>query len=96
MFHLKWLRLFKRNSRPSLPPHELERLLGRVSLLAKDDPLWPMLRALLRSNLLIETEAVARPNIGDEEAHRARGRVGMLLDLEAQLEKLWNDSHPPE
>ncbi len=76
-----------------IPPHDLEKLHARVSVLAADDALWPMLAALLRSNLKIETEAVARAGIGDEEAHRARGRVGMLLDLEAQLQQVWDDSH---
>ena len=76
-----------------LPAHDLEQLKARVGLLAQDDKLWPMLLALVRSNLATETEAVARPDIGDEEAHRARGRVGMLLDLDAQLKQVWEISH---
>ena len=76
--------------------HDVERLTARVGMLAKDDPLWPMLTALMRQNLATETEAVARPGIGDEEAHRARGRVGMLLDIEAQLQDLWEKSHQAE
>jgi hypothetical protein len=76
-----------------VPPHDLERLKARVGLLAKDDPLWPMLSALVRANLKIETEAVAKAGIGDEEAHRARGRVGMLLDIEEQLQQVWETSH---
>jgi hypothetical protein len=73
--------------------HDLERLKARIGLLAADDPLWPMLLAWLEANIKTETHALAPPGIGDEEAHRSRGRVGMLLDLEAQLNQLWRDSH---
>lgn len=86
--------LFKRKVQlPPLPKHDLERFKARVGLLAQDDPLWPMLRAWLRANLEIETEAVAKPDVKDGEAHRARGRVGMVLDMEAQLKQVWEDSH---
>jgi len=85
--------LWKKRERKAVAPHDLERLQARVGLLAADDPLWPMLTALVRQNLAVETEAVARPGIGDEEAHRARGRVGMLLDFEAQLVQVWEDAH---
>lgn len=76
-----------------VPRHDLERLKARVGLLPQDDPLWPMLAALLQANLHAETESLARPNIGDEEAHRSRGRVGMCLDLQAQLAQVWEASH---
>ena len=87
------LKFWKRDELPVIPAHDLEKLLARVGVLASDDPLWPMLTALVRRNLETETEAVARAGIGDEEAHRARGRVGMLLDIEQQLNQIWRDSH---
>ena len=91
-FITRWWR--NRNAKqPQLPPHELERLSARVGALAKDDPLWPMLLALLRENLKTEIDAVAKPDIEDAEAHRSRGRLGMLLDLESQFGKLWQDTH---
>ena len=76
-----------------LPAHDLEKLVARASFLPADDPLWLMLIALVRANLAIETEAVAKAGIDDAEAHRARGRVGMLLDLETQLQQVWDASH---
>jgi hypothetical protein len=91
-------RIFKRRRalQPPLVAHDLKRLEARVGLLPGDDPLWPMLKALLRANLEIETEAVAKAGIGDEEAHRARGRVGMLLDMEEQIKQVWENSHKAE
>jgi hypothetical protein len=83
----------KRTSLAAIPAHDLERLKARVGALAQDDPLWPMLIGLVRKNLQTETEAVSAPGIGDEEAHRARGRVGMLLDIETQLKEVWAASH---
>jgi hypothetical protein len=85
--------LFKKKSLDAVPKHDLETLKARVGLLAADDPLWPMLRALLRANLQSEVEAISRPAIGDEEAHRSRGRVGMILDLQIQLDQVWEDAH---
>jgi hypothetical protein len=76
-------------------PHDLERLKARVGALAADDPLWPMLLGLVRRNVETEMEALARPGIGDEEAHRARGRVGMMLDFEGQMRGVWEETHPP-
>jgi hypothetical protein len=87
---------FKPNPLKQIPKHDRQRLEARVGMLAKDDPLWPMLTALVRANLAIETEAVAKAGIDDAEAHRARGRVGMLLDLEAQLAQVWENSHKAE
>ena len=76
-----------------VPPHDLQLLQNRVACLAADDPLWPMLVALLRRNMQTDLEALAPAGIGDEEAHRGRGRIGMILDLEAQFNQLWADTH---
>jgi len=87
----------RKNQVPAIvPKHDLERLKARVGLLAQDDPLWPMLTALVRANLTIETEAVAKAGIDDAEAHRARGRVGMLMDFEQQLQQVLEASHKAE
>lgn len=90
------LKFWKRKTPALIPPHDLKRLHARAGLLSQDDPLWPMLLALVQSNVKIETEQLARSGIGDEEAHRARGRVGMLLEMEAQLNQVWWDSHRTE
>lgn len=90
------MRLWKRKPLAAIPKHDLKLLQARVGMLATDDPLWPMLKALVRRNIETETEAVAREGIGNEEAHRGRGRVGMLLEIETQLQKVWEDSHARE
>jgi hypothetical protein len=58
----------------------------RLALLDPQDALWVGVRRLLADNAAIETEALCRPNLGDEEAHRQRGRLSMLLDLQQQLD----------
>jgi hypothetical protein len=59
----------------------------RMALLDPQDALWKGIQSLLADNVVIETEAVCRPNLGDEEAHRQRGRLSMLLDLQQQLDE---------
>jgi hypothetical protein len=93
---LRFWNWWRRRAALKAVKHELEKLEARVGVLPLNDPLWPMLIALVNANVRSETEAVARPNIGDEEAHRARGRVGMLLDVETQLSELWEKSHRRE
>ena len=83
----------KARQKVPLPPHELQLLQNRVAGLAADDPLWPRLLALVKNNVERETDTLCAPAIGDGEAHRARGRVGMLLDLEAQLNQVWQETH---
>lgn len=57
------------------------------------DPLWAGLQELMQSNIEIETENVCAPGISDAEAHRGRGRLGMLLDLREQLNDLIAEAH---
>lgn len=59
----------------------------RLALLDPQDALWIGIRRLLADNVAIETEALCRPNLGNEEAHRQRGRLSMLLDLQQQLDE---------
>jgi hypothetical protein len=58
----------------------------RLALLDPQDALWNGVKQLLTENAAIETEALCRAGIGDEEAHRLRGRLSMLLDLQGQLD----------
>lgn len=60
----------------------------RVAALPHDDPLWPGLLALLDQFILSETQAGSTPGLTSEEAHRFRGRIGMLLDLREEFAKL--------
>ena len=73
--------------------HDSLKLNARVGLIAADDPLWPLLLGLVKANVDVETQAAARPGTSTEEAHRGLGRVGMLLDFEAQLKQVWEASH---
>jgi hypothetical protein len=59
----------------------------RLALLDPQDALWKGIQSLLADNVAIETEAVCRAHLGDEEAHRQRGRLSMLLDLQQQLDE---------
>lgn len=86
------MNLFKRKT--VLPAaHDAVKLNARVGLLAKDDSLWPQLLGLVKANVEVETQAAARPGISNEEAHRGLGRIGAFLDLEAQLQEVWEKSH---
>lgn len=62
-----------------------EEFKRRLALLEPQDALWCGIRKLLDDNAAIESAALCGPNIGDEEAHRLRGRLSMLLDLQQQL-----------
>lgn len=66
----------------------LATLKRRVAQLAGDDPLWADLIALIDCNISTETRVSVSAAMGNEEAHRFRGRIGMLLDLRQQLADL--------
>jgi hypothetical protein len=74
---------------------KLERLKERVALLGPEDPLFPLLGDLLNEFAIVEVEAGCKAQIGDEEAHRCRGRLGMCVELQQELEKLWRESRKP-
>jgi len=78
---------------------ELKRLefLKRLASVREADPLWEMFIWVIESNKEAEMEILGAPNIGDEGAHRQRGRLSMLLDLQEQLEVALEESRrPPE
>lgn len=90
----KWLvKFWKTRAVNARPAFDLEALNARVRGLALDDPLWPQLRALLRANVWTELDALASPGLDDAETHRLRGRVGMLMDFEKELEEVWDTAH---
>ncbi len=68
---------------------EFKRLL---QALPPGAPLWTQLLALLDAYVLSESVGLASPGLDDAEAHRFRGRIGMLLDLKAELDRLHRES----
>lgn len=59
----------------------------RLATLDPQDALWRGFQELLASNVAIEQGALCAPGLSSEEAHRGRGRLGMLLDLQNQLDE---------
>jgi hypothetical protein len=80
--------------KPKEVPEPIRPLFNRMVASPEDD-LWPSLNALLQLNLNTEVQAIVPERIGDEEAHRARGRIGMLLELSAQLNDLMQRATAP-
>lgn len=64
-----------------------ELLLRRLQVLPPDDPLWDALLWLCRSNLDNEVDSICAPGMSDSDAHRSRGRISALRDLEEQLKE---------
>ena len=74
--------------RPADWPKSLEKLKERLALLAIDDPLWPLLLELVDQFIVVELAASVSVALDDSEAHRFRGRIGMLIDMRRDLEEL--------
>lgn len=73
--------------------HFLQRLAG----VREADPLWEMMLWVIGRNIDAELEVMGAPSLGDEGAHRQRGRLSMLLDLREQLEDSLEEARrPPE
>ncbi len=68
--------------------HDLAALKRRLAVMPAEDDLWPRLLALLDAYVVSETKPLAGAGLDDAEAHRLRGRVGMLLDLKGDLENV--------
>lgn len=62
----------------------------------ENNRLWKGLLGLLDASLEIEQEAICAPNVPDSEVHRARGRMGILLELRAELIRLHAEAHTTE
>lgn len=76
--------------------HDLEKFKARLRGLAVDDPLWPMLLALVDEHVRDAVEACVLPGLPGDEAHRLRGRVGMMLDFRDSLSAVWEETHKKE
>lgn len=61
--------------------------------LSENNRLWRGLLGHLEAQLEIEQEAICAPNVADSEVHRARGRMGILLELRADLVQLHAEAH---
>lgn len=99
-------KFFRCSPKPSAPilaltdPHwaaTLHAFREQLAVTQPTDPLWAGVLGLLDANLRVELNPVATPGLSSEEAHRFRGRIGMLLDLKAEMEKLHREARaePP-
>ena len=71
----------------------IEQFKARLQTIMPTDPLWAGLMWYLDELHKIEQRSLCQPAIGDEEAHRGRGRLGMLIDLRDQLDDLMVKAH---
>ena len=71
----------------------LQQFQARLQTITPTDPLWMGLLWYLDACRDIEQRSLCQPAIGDEEAHRGRGRLGMLIDLRDQLDDIMIKAH---
>jgi hypothetical protein len=64
-----------------------EHLIEGLAVLGPTAPVWRGLHWLLETNIATEQVAVCREGVSSEEVHRARGRLGMLLEFKGQLDE---------
>lgn len=78
-------------------PATLQRLKEQLAVTRPEDPLLAGFLGLIDANVRAELPPSTVPGLPNEEAHRFRGRIGMLLDLKADLEKLHREcvAQPP-
>lgn len=62
-------------------------LIERLKVSGEGDRLLECIHWLIEANRDSEMESLAIPIMGDEAAHRSRGRLSAFLDLADQLEK---------
>lgn len=72
----------------------LDAFQARLRGLAGDDALNTQMEAWLTANVWTETGAAVSAGLDDSEAHRLRGRVGMVLDLREEWRRQWDITHP--
>jgi hypothetical protein len=66
-------------------PAKYEIWSARLAGFPEGDPFWNGLLALLDQYVISELAASVTPGLSSDEAHRFRGRLGMLLDLRHDL-----------
>lgn len=71
----------------------IEQFKARLQTITPADPLWAGLMYYLDELHKTEERSLCLPAIGDGEAHRGRGRLGMLIDLRDQLDDLMVKAH---
>lgn len=69
------------------------QLLTRLKTIQPTDPLWVGLLWLVDANIEVESGALCQPQLGDEGAHRARGRLSALRDFREQLGEAMLQAH---
>ena len=72
-----------------------QAIITGVQGLTPQSPLRIGLIALLDDGIAQEQDAVCAARVSDSEVHRGRGRLGMLLELNANLIDLMNQADNP-
>lgn len=67
-------------------------LIERMRTLQADDPLLVGLRWLVTEMRQDDINGLCIPVLGDEQAHRARGRISAWEDLLRQLQQAYDES----
>ena len=70
-------------------PAALKALRERLATTSPTDPLWRGVLELIEANIRTELEPLTAPGLDPDSISRQRGRVSMLVDLKAELERLY-------
>jgi len=81
---------------PQAPDQSRADVIVGLRGISQNNRLWTGLLGLLETNLQIEQISICAPNIPDSEVHRARGRMGILLELREELVRLHAEAHTTE
>ena len=73
-------------------PATLAALRVRLAATPKDDALLRGILALIEANVRTELDPLTAPGLDEAEVNRLRGRLGMCLDLKAEIEKLHREA----
>ncbi len=81
-----------------MDPDETKRvkLLRPLQALGPQHPLWQGVHWLVAELVLVEQGAGCQAGLSSGDAHRALGRLGMLLDLQGQLAEAERQAFAPE
>lgn len=75
---------------------KLAALKQQLALLPAEHPVLVGMTGLIERNVATELEVSVRPGVSDADRHRFAGRLGMLLDLKAEWEKLQREAKAKE